>query len=331
LRVGPDATGVEIAYTGLNVLDADRIRFRYKLDGLDRGWIDVGTRRAAYYSHLPAGDYTFRVTAANGDGVWSSDVQTLRIVVTPPFYQRMWFVLLILTGVAVSEGVWQQRRLARVRTAAAAQQEFSRRLLASQEQERQRIAGELHDSLGQQLMVIRNRAMLGEQSAEDPKQSRNQFDEITASAKQAIDEVRAIAHNLRPVNLDRLGLTASIEELVEKLASTTGIQMSADIEPCDGRLSKEAEISCYRIIQESTSNIVKHAEATKAYVELWHEDGMLQITVRDNGRGMDEATARPARGLGLTSITERVRILGGTLAIESAPGQGTTLHIRIPA
>ena len=114
--------------------------------------------------------------------------------------------------------------------------------------------------------------------------------------------------------MDRLGLTASIEELVEKLASSSGMmQISADIEPFDGRLSKDAEISCYRLIQESTSNIVKHAVATKVYVELWCEDRALQITVRDNGRGMDEPTARQARGLGLTSITERVRILGGTL------------------
>ncbi len=282
------------------------------------------------YSHLPAGDYVFRVTAANSDGVWNDTGQTLRIIVTPPFYRRAWFLLLMLATVAGAAIVWHHRRLARVRAAHAAQADFSRRLLASQEQERKRIAGELHDSLGQQLLVIRNRAVLGDTVADDPTRSRGQFDEIVASATAAIAEVMPIAHNLRPVHLDRLGLTASIEEMVETMASATGLQFSADIEPLDGLLSKDEEITCYRIIQESANNIVKHAAATKAYVEIWRENDALRITVRDNGRGVEGSAARPGRGLGLTSITERLRLLGGSLTIDSAPGQGTALEMQVP-
>jgi signal transduction histidine kinase/ligand-binding sensor domain-containing protein len=330
VRIGPEASGIEIAYTGLSFKNAERIRFRFMLEGLDREWTDAGTRRTAYYSHLPAGDYVFLVTAANSDGVWNTGGQRLRIIITPPFYQRSWFLGLILTCAIAAAAIWHHRRLARVRAAHAAQAEFSRKLLASQEQERQRIAGELHDSLGQQLLVIRNRAMLGETLVEDPARSRGQFDEIVSSATDAIAEVRAIAHNLRPVNLERLGLTASIEEMVEAVASATGLQFSADIEPLDGLLSEDEAISCYRIIQESANNIVKHAAATKAYVEMWREDGALRITVRDNGRGVDAQATRQSRGLGLTSITERVRMLGGTLTIESAPGEGTALNIQIP-
>ena len=330
VRLGPDAPSLEIAYTGLSFLNADRLRFRFTLEGLDREWLDAGTRRIAYYSHLPAGDYVFRVTAANSDGVWNEVGQSLRIIVIPPFYRRAWFLLLMLTAMAGAALLWHHRRLSRVRAAHAAQAEFSRRLMASQEQERQRIAGELHDSLGQQLLVIRNRAMLGETVADDAARSRGQFDEIVTSATAAIGEVRAIAHNLRPVHLERLGLTASIEEMVENMASTTGLQFSADIEPLDGLLSKDEEISCYRIIQESANNIVKHAEATKAYVEIWREHGGLRITVRDNGRGLDGSAVRQGRGLGLTSITERLRMLGGSLSIDSAPGQGTALNIQVP-
>lgn len=127
----------------------------------------------------------------------------------------------------------------------------------------------MHDSLGQHLLVIRNRAALGERAVQDPVQSKNQFDEITASATQAISEVRVISHNLRPINLDRLGLAATIEEMVEKVAASSGIQFSADIEALEnGWLTKEQEVNCFRIIQESLNNIVKHAQATKAYVEL---------------------------------------------------------------
>jgi signal transduction histidine kinase len=172
--------------------------------------------------------------------------------------------------------------------------------------------------------------MLGESVADDPARSRGQFDEIVASATAAIGEVRTIAHNLRPVHLDRLGLTASIEEMIETMASATGLQFSSDIEPLDGMLSKDEEITCYRIIQESANNIVKHAEATKAYVEIWGENGELRITVRDNGRGVEGSAARQGGGLGLTSITERLRMLGGSLTIDSATGQGTTLNMQVP-
>jgi len=205
-------------------------------------------------------------------------------------------------------------------------------LIESQEGERKRLAAELHDSLGQHLLIIKNRATLGERVAQDHPTAKEQFDEITASATQAITEVRAISHNLRPLNLERLGLTAVIEEMIENVAASSGIQFSADIEPLDGLLTREGEINCYRIIQESVNNIIKHSHATKAYVEIWREEGELRITVRDNGRGFDAETKAKsaAGGLGLTSISERVRMLGGAHTIHSAPGQGTTLQIRIP-
>ena len=103
-----------------------------------------------------------------------------------------------------------------------------------------------------------------------------------------------------------------------------------DIEALEnGSLTKEQEVNCFRIIQESLNNIVKHSQATKAYVELWREDGALRLTVRDNGRGYDVGSITQ-RGLGLTSISERVRILGGTQMVTTAPGAGTMIRLRIP-
>ena len=248
--------------------------------------MEAGARRTAYYSYLPPGDYTFRVIAANRDGVWNTEGRSLRIRVLPPFYRRWWFLTLVTCGVIGL--VWQvfRYRIAQFKRERAAQQAFARRLIESQEDERQRIAAELHDSLGQHLLVIRNRAALGERAVQDPLQSKTQFDEITASATQAISEVRHISQNLRPVNLDRLGLAATIEEMVEKVAASSGIQISADIEALEtGLLTKEQEVNCFRIIQESLNNIVKHAQATKAYVGMWREDDELRVTARDNGRG----------------------------------------------
>jgi signal transduction histidine kinase/ligand-binding sensor domain-containing protein len=330
LQLAPRQNNFEIQYTALSFINAENLKFRYKLEGQDHDWVEAGTRRTAYYSYLPPGDYTFRVIAANRDGVWNMAGQSLRIRVLPAFYRTWWF--LALAALALSGAVFGvfKYRINQLEQQQAAQQSFAHQLIESQEAERQRIAAELHDSLGQHLLVIRNRAALGERAVEDPVQSKNQFDEITASATQAISEVRAISHNLRPVNLDRLGLAATIEEMVEKVADSSGIQFSADIEALEnGWLSKEQEVNCFRIIQESLNNIIKHAQATKAYVELWREDGALLLTVRDNGRGYDVGSI-PQRGLGLTSISERVRILGGTQTVTTAPGAGTMIVLRIP-
>src|SRR5436190_15887813 len=111
------------------------------------------------------------------------------------------------------------------------QRSFSRQLIESQESERKRMAAELHDSLGQHLLIIKNRADLGRRVANGQNGAREHFDEITDSAAQAIQEVRQIAYNLRPVNLERLGLTAVLEEMVEKISAGSGIQFSADIAP----------------------------------------------------------------------------------------------------
>ena len=132
------------------------------------------------------------------------------------------------------------------------------------------------------------------------------------------------------MNLERLGLTAVLEEMVEKISAGSGIQFSADIAPLDDCLSPDDAINVYRMIQESINNIVRHSHASKANLEIWQEGGDVHIVVADNGNGFTpESPAR--RGLGLTTITERVRMLGGAHSIVSNPGQGTTLTILFPA
>jgi ligand-binding sensor domain-containing protein/signal transduction histidine kinase len=336
VRIRPGQQNLEIQYTGLNWSRPAQVTFKYQMIGLDLDWVEAGTRRAAYYSHLPPGSYTFRVVADNGDGVWNADGKSLQVAVLPPFYRTWWFATLSLIAAATLVGLTWQVRVVRLQRAHAAQEAFSRQLIASQEHERKRLATELHDSLGQHLLIIKNRAALGERVTQDHRAAKDQFDEITASASQAISEVRAIVYNLRPVNLDKLGLTAVIDEMIEKVARASGIEFSTDIVPLDSVFPPDSEINVFRIIQESINNIVKHSQATKANVELWRVDGNLHIVVRDNGRGIGSAptmdkTASPVpRGLGLTGIAERVRMLGGMHSITSTPGQGTTLAIQIP-
>jgi signal transduction histidine kinase/ligand-binding sensor domain-containing protein len=330
VQLRPGQNDLEIDYAGLSLVASENVRFRYRLDGLDASWIDVGTRRAAYYSHVPPGRYSFTVIASNSDGVWNSDGATIRIVVIPPFWRTWWFApALVLSAIALSLLAYRQR----ITHLQKARESFSRQLIDSQERERKRIAAELHDSLGQSLLVIKNRALLGTQLSDGNDNARDQFDEITTSAAEAIEEVREIAYDLRPYHLDRLGLTSTLEAMIERIAGASSIRFTADIPHLDGLFSPESEISLYRIVQECVNNIVKHSEATEASIKIQRDQQSVHIKITDNGKGFAQeppaAGKQRRRGFGLTGIAERVRLLGGSHSIHSSAGEGTTIRIKI--
>ncbi len=245
--------------------------------------------------------------------------------------------LILLQGLLIVALIVQRERRRRAEReqhkADQSLQQLTGRLLLLQEEERRRVAAELHDGLGQSLAIIKNRATICLRNPSDHQQVQEQLDEISATATSAIEEVREIAHNLRPYELDRLGLVAAIESMIGRVADSTSINLSADLERIDGLLSLEAETSVYRIVQEGLNNVVKHSNATTARVEIKRTGKQLVITVQDNGSGMSpSATAHNGhndRGFGLAGISERVRLLGGSHTIDSAPARGTRLTVRL--
>jgi len=224
-----------------------------------------------------------------------------------------------------------QRRRAEVSRLRSEQnvQNLAGRLMNLQEQERHRIAGELHDGLGQSLAIIRNRATICLRDGVDRVILEEQLEEISSTALGAIDEVRKMAHNLRPYELDRLGLARAIESMVDKIGESTSIKLSARLDKIDGVLSPDAEMSIYRIVQEGLNNVINHAEATEAKVDLEHNENELIVTVADNGKGIETKSPRNGQGHGLTGIAERARMLGGTVKIDSRQGKGTILSVRL--
>jgi signal transduction histidine kinase len=285
----------------------------------------------AYYTNIRPGDYRFRVIASNGDGVWNQIGAAFDFRLRPRFYQTPFFPAAVGAGIVGLMSAAYHRRVTTLRRRNLEQQAFSRQLIQSQERERQRIAAELHDSLGQNLLIIKNRAVFGAMASQDHAPSREQFDEITTSMSQSIEEVRQIAYNLRPYHLDRLGLTQALEEMVERVADASRITFSTELDPVDGIFSKDAEISLFRIVQESVNNIVKHSSATEARVQAVRDGPRLRITVWDNGKGFTprDASGGAERGFGLAGMAERVRMLGGARTIQSVPGQGTTVAIEL--
>lgn len=212
-------------------------------------------------------------------------------------------------------------------------QRLAARVLMLQDEERTRVAAELHDGLGQSLAIIKNRALIGLRALPDASRTGEQLHDIVSTASSAIGEVRQIAHNLRPYELDRLGLVAAIESMIEKVSDSSSIDISKNLELISGVLSVEAETSVYRIIQEALNNVVKHSCATAARVEIQRQGKQLAIRVQDNGKGIPTyppmTNGNRSAGFGLAGIAERVRSLGGTIVIDSAVGKGTRLNISL--
>lgn len=333
LEVQPGNRRVAIHYTALSFQAPESVLFKYRLDGLDTDWREGGNRRTAYYQALPAGPYRFSVIACNNDGVWNETGASIALAVLPPYWATWWFRTAAAACLSALGFLGYHRRVSQLKRERAAQEEFSRRLIESQERDRQRIAGELHDGLGQNLLLIQNRAVLGRGGAAASADAVAQFEAISGVALQAINEVRAIAYDLRPFELDRLGLTKAVESIAEKITAT-GLPVAHDLELIDDLLPPEYEINLYRIVQEALSNIVRHALATAVSLELRTELNQIRLTVRDDGRGfsLTAGLAAPTVSgrLGLAGMAERVKIMGGTLAIVSEPSHGTTLTIRVP-
>ena len=282
-----------------------------------------------------AGEKSTSLTFPSSLNILLRGAQDVTLLSGPPWWtwkKASILVAMLLTILTVAL-LWVRllhRRLERQQTAQLA---FSQEVLGKLEEERRRIAVNLHDSLGQTLLVIKNNAILATQAMPAGEGVRSRIDEISNTTSQAIEEIRRITHGLRPYQLDRLGLTQAIRTSVNQAAENGSISFATRVEDIDGVFDKDTEIHVYRIVQEAVTNVVKHAVATETAVVIKRRSNVVSLSIRDNGKGFDPATpsSRPHDlGLGLTGIGERVRILGGTLAIESKPGEGTILTVDIP-
>jgi two-component system, NarL family, sensor histidine kinase DevS len=203
-----------------------------------------------------------------------------------------------------------------------------RQVVTAQELERRRLARELHDETGQALTSI----LLKLKSIDDegdPARLAGATAELRELVVATLQDVRALAVELRPKALDDFGLVSAIERLVETFREQTGIEV--DLEPRLGtdRLSPEIETTLYRITQEALTNVVKHARATRVSIVLTRRDSAVSAVIEDDGRGIDSGDPT-GDGLGLVGMKERVALVGGRLVVESTAGGGTTLSIEVP-
>jgi ligand-binding sensor domain-containing protein len=258
IELQPGQSNLEIHYTALSFVNSEHLKFKYKLDNQDEGWNDADTRRTAYYSYLPPGEYVFKVIAANRDGVWNESEARLAIVVHPPFYKTWWFLLISILLVALMVGLVFYLRIRQLQLREKQREEFARQLIASQESERGRIAAEMHDGLGQSLAIIKNRAMLSLSKPDDQDHAHEQLREIAEASSEAIDEVHEIIYDLRPIQLDRLGLTGALEDIAERVTRANELRLSMKVDNIDERFPsspRTAYIGWFRNASATWSNI----------------------------------------------------------------------------
>jgi len=198
------------------------------------------------------------------------------------------------------------------------QVEYSQNLIKTQEEERRRVARELHDSVGQKLMLL---------SKTTKKLGNADADNLTSSTLQ---EVRDISRGLHPSNLERMGLTMAINALIYDFNANTNLFFTDEIDNIDDALCKDSELHLYRIIQESLTNIIKHAEAKAVKVIIQKTKKMVEILISDNGKGFDMESEKEKMGLGMKTLFERAKIINSEINLRSSFNQGTELSLHIP-
>ena len=209
-------------------------------------------------------------------------------------------------------------------------QKFSQQLIDYQEAERKRISAELHDGIGQNVLVIKNHALLGLQENNEKEKLLSQLTSISETASDTIAEIRSISHNLRPIHLERLGLTEAIYTIIENISKSSKIQFEKAIEDIDNLIPKHMEINVYRVIQEGINNALKHSEASKIRITIKKLKKKINIIIKDNGVGFSKDSKNSQFGFGLFGIRERVEILDGEIDINTKIGEGTILNIILP-
>ena len=317
---------LEINYTALSLAIPERVLFRYRLDGVDADWQDAGTRRQAFYTHLPPGHYRFHVIACNNDGVWNETGATLGIVIEPAFYQTWWFI--VLAAMAAGALLWWAIRL-RIHSIA---HELQARL-AERVAERERIARELHDTLLQSLfgLTLRfhtaaNRLPLGDPAREELEEALLQSDKVMQEGRQRV-------LNLRSRHTEGARLADSLAEIGHQLCAIHPVNFQVSVEGRPRPLDPIVQEEILLIGREAVTNAFRHSGGQNILARLCYQGGGLHLCVSDDGRGIDEGVLKAgyrSGHWGLPGMRERANKMRGELRVGRSKSGGTEVELQVP-
>lgn len=327
LEIAPGARRVEFRYTALSFTAPEKVRFRYRLEGLDVDWVEAVDRRVAEYPHLPPGHYRFRVTACNEDGVWSKSEAGMAFTCRPAFWQTWWFRLLVggmvLGGVGGAVKYWATRRLRRRLTVLQQQHAL--------EQERTRIARDIHDELGALLTEISLLSDHSQQHLDRPGDLGGDLRRISNTAREAVQTADGIVWAVNPRNDSFVHLANYLVHFAEDFFKLTAIRCRLDV-PADLPylpFPMQHRHNLLLAVKEACNNVARHSDASEVWLRMTLTDQEFSITVEDNGKGF-RTEATPEDSDGLRNMRERMADLGGRLELSSGPGRGTRVTLIAP-
>ncbi len=326
LIVPPGKTQIEIHYTAFSFSAPEGIRFKVRLPGFDREWVDTGERRSISYTHVPPGHYSFQVKAADNHGIWNEAGATLQLTVQPFFWQNWWFAPLCWLGATAGLGAgivitFRRRHARRV-------QALDRARLV--ERERRRIAQDLHDDLGSGLTEIDSTSALAQETVTDTE-AKTYFQEIRVRARGLITSMDEIVWAVNPKNDNLSAVTAYFCHYAEQFLRSAPMSCRFDIPEHVPPLPLTAEQrhSLFLAYKEALNNAVKHSAGSEVSTEFALKGGELRITVADNGRGLP-ANVQTAQAEGLHNMRARLENLGGRYEIGHAPTGGVRVTFHLP-
>jgi len=320
IRLSPGAHELTVGFTAVRLGRAERVQFRYRMQGVDDEWVSAGTERMARYNHLRPGQFTLLVSARDPDGAWSAPVSSVEIEQAPFFYQTWWFRALAVAALAGLASLLYRLRVHAVR-----------RRYAAVLEERNRIAREWHDTLLAGLSAASWQLDVAVKQAENSPVLPG-LESAHGMVRFCRDEARRAIGDLRHERAEKLNLSDSLRDAIQQLVDTTETRPRLEIEGKVPPCSSELTTNLLRICQEAMANALRHARASQIVVRLGAGNGKISLTIEDDGIGIDpDSIHHPPHGhYGLLGMRERAMRLGGDLYLSRLPGKGTVVKAVVP-
>jgi signal transduction histidine kinase/ligand-binding sensor domain-containing protein len=311
-------------FRGIDFNNANKVRYKYQLEGWDKDWVYSNTLNEVRYNNLPNGNYTFKVKAEGSLGVWSDAARTVTVLIHPPFWKTWWFYTLaalavLLTIVLITRFFAQQKLKTKI-----AELEKQKEL----DKERQRISREMHDDIGAGLTQI---TLMSESAKNKLGATGNkELDDIGDTSRKLVNNMSEIIWSLNPENKTLDQLCSYLREQLNKQLEYSGMEYSIQLPEHNENitLSNEQRRNILLVTKEIVNNAIKYSKASTLNIKGEHQNEKLFFEVIDNGIGFD--TAKTYAGNGLKNISQRIKELEGNLKIESEPGRGSSFIYSIP-
>jgi signal transduction histidine kinase/ligand-binding sensor domain-containing protein len=324
----PSGSGrVEITYTALSFSAPENVRFRHRLENLDNNWMEDGERRSVTYFRMPPGDYRFRVIARGSSGIWNQVGANIAFTVKPTIWETVWFrVAVIAASVLVVGATVRITLLRRIRRRVRELEQAN-----ALENERRRIARDMHDELGASLTRL---SLMSEQVRRDPRldpEVSPKVERISETATEVAHTLDQIVWSVNPGNDTLERLIGYLSHHSAEFLSSTSIRLTQELPELatEQIVNSDVRHQLFLSFKEALNNAVKHSGATEIKLRIRLDQQMLSISVEDNGKGFDVPAAE-GKGEGLTTLRSRLVPLGGSCRLESAPGKGTRVILELP-